>query len=617
MKFTTKSIDGQMPRIHGTKDAASAAEAFNPGTAPASVVEVLPDPDADAEWVRVRRQKVVAGPFTVGWMRKAHLDAHVGAPTVAPVAIKEFVHACARQELGATVGDDPAHAVQADYLIALALIESGLERFGPQTPNSDGVGPYQFGTKLWTELAGAEGLTDTDRFAALNQIPIATAVVRRDWLAFSALARPGGDTATDGPFVPSFLNLFHVWLIGVPAAHEVDRVNAQGDAGAPIGPILEKHHPGASNALMAARAAFLRDGRQDGRVAGFVRRTTQVLNDALAKAAALLVEHFPEFALPGGGTAAPWMEVAEREEQFWSSSQLVEASPAGAERVRAYFDATNHPVTAVEPWCGAFVAFCLKESGSEVAAASVVAGAAKAANWKSWGTVDLHFRFPGSLRRGAVVLLSPAANTGRSGHVAFLTGVTAGSDRVFCLGGNQSHRVNVSDFPTSRIVAIRWLDVDPTLADGAAAASVPEGVGDLVAVTPDDLLTMARTLYGEARGEERPGIEAVASVIMNRFNSPRYPNTIAGVCLQPWQFSCWNRNDPNRRKIVNLQPNADAEMAVCMAVAQEAASGLLADRTNGALHFHAVGIARPSWVLRSLGAISMTIGRHVFYRGIR
>ena len=60
---------------------------------------------------------------------------------------------------------------------------------------------------------------------------------------------------------------------------------------------------------------------------------------------------------------------------------------------------------------------------------------------------------------------------------------------------------------------------------------------------------LARTLYGEARGEGLPGIEAVACVILNRvaFAKARgrywWGNTVSQVCLKPGQFSCWNAGD--------------------------------------------------------------------------
>ena len=70
-------------------------------------------------------------------------------------------------------------------------------------------------------------------------------------------------------------------------------------------------------------------------------------------------------------------------------------------------------------------------------------------------------------------------------------------------------------------------------------------------MTEHDLDIVARTLYGEARGEyAKMGIAsfiAVANVITNRLtNSKKYGITYADVCLKSRQFSCWNAGDPNR-----------------------------------------------------------------------
>jgi spore germination cell wall hydrolase CwlJ-like protein len=56
---------------------------------------------------------------------------------------------------------------------------------------------------------------------------------------------------------------------------------------------------------------------------------------------------------------------------------------------------------------------------------------------------------------------------------------------------------------------------------------------------------------------------------MNRVHSPRFPATAGAVCLQPRQFSCWNHNDPNRARIVNLAPDADAMMQSLKKALQE------------------------------------------------
>src|SRR3546814_13540556 len=63
---------------------------------------------------------------------------------------------------------------------------------------------------------------------------------------------------------------------------------------------------------------------------------------------------------------------------------------------------------------------------------------------------------------------------------------------------------------------------------------------------------LARTVWGEARGESVRGMEAVASVVVNRVRRAIarggywWGNDVVGVCLRPCQFSCWADGDPNR-----------------------------------------------------------------------
>ena len=72
----------------------------------------------------------------------------------------------------------------------------------------------------------------------------------------------------------------------------------------------------------------------------------------------------------------------------------------------------------------------------------------------------------------------------------------------------------------------------------------------------DEVDILARTIYGEARGEGLEGMEAVALVVINRvkakkwftgydlINGVKIPS-VAQTCLKRAQFSCWNKNDAN------------------------------------------------------------------------
>jgi N-acetylmuramoyl-L-alanine amidase len=131
-----------------------------------------------------------------------------------------------------------------------------------------------------------------------------------------------------------------------------------------------------------------------------------------------------------------------------------------------------------------------------------------------------------------------------------------------------------------------------------------------------DIDVLARTIWGEARGETLAGQEAVANVIMNRVAVAKqrgqmwWGNTIRDVCRKPYQFSCWNHNDPNYIKLTQVTEQ-DRIFAQCLRMARRAVHGALADRTQGATHYHGDYIM-PDWARGQNPTI--IIGRHVFYR---
>lgn len=91
---------------------------------------------------------------------------------------------------------------------------------------------------------------------------------------------------------------------------------------------------------------------------------------------------------------------------------------------------------------------------------------------------------------------------------------------------------------------------------------------------------LARTIYGEARGETVRGKEAVACVVLNRVQRAKdrsgywWGDSIESVCFKPWQFSCWNENDPNHQKILSVEPGHKV-FDTCLRIARRAVSGCL------------------------------------------
>lgn len=127
-----------------------------------------------------------------------------------------------------------------------------------------------------------------------------------------------------------------------------------------------------------------------------------------------------------------------------------------------------------------------------------------------------------------------------------------------------------------------------------------------------DIDTLARTIWGEARGEVAGGMEAVACVIMNRVRYPRWwGSSVITVCRSPWQFSCWNVNDPNRVKLITVTED-DPQFAQALAIARRAVAGELADTTNGADSYADLRVVQPSWAIDS--KVVAKIGNHTFYR---
>lgn len=120
---------------------------------------------------------------------------------------------------------------------------------------------------------------------------------------------------------------------------------------------------------------------------------------------------------------------------------------------------------------------------------------------------------------------------------------------------------------------------------------------------------LARTLYFEAGNQGRPGMEAVAAVILNRLGDPAFPGTICGVVKQggeraPCQFDWWC----DGKSDVPAEP---VPWQLAQEVAAEALSDPAEDPTGQALYFHA------NYVTSSFHAgleRTIQIGAHIFYR---
>lgn len=136
-----------------------------------------------------------------------------------------------------------------------------------------------------------------------------------------------------------------------------------------------------------------------------------------------------------------------------------------------------------------------------------------------------------------------------------------------------------------------------------------------------DIDVVARTLFGEARGESLKGQQAVAWSIRNRTQArtPKgkamwWGDTYPGVCQKKYQFSCWLPSDPNYPYLAGEKQIPPATYKALCAVARQVLRGEVADPTGGATHYYATSIKPPAW---TVGAkFTVQIGGHRFFRDV-
>lgn len=135
---------------------------------------------------------------------------------------------------------------------------------------------------------------------------------------------------------------------------------------------------------------------------------------------------------------------------------------------------------------------------------------------------------------------------------------------------------------------------DKNTADGNDGGAVDSG-GSIDANVSDTAL-LAAILECEAGGSGSNGMLAVATVILNRVASPRFPNTISGVVYQSGQFSpTWNGS---LKKVLARGPSQSA-----YSVAQAALGGSRHSSVINCLYFNA------AWT----GASGVNVGGNVFW----
>lgn len=119
---------------------------------------------------------------------------------------------------------------------------------------------------------------------------------------------------------------------------------------------------------------------------------------------------------------------------------------------------------------------------------------------------------------------------------------------------------------------------------------------------------LAEAIYYEARGEPLSGQIAVAWVILNRVNSPRFPATVEEVVNQPYQFSYLNAG-----KMPVSYPEFES-YKLAKKIATGVLHGTILDPSNGStFYLNPKKLKRlPKWV-HQFKQVAV-LGNHNFYK---
>ena len=204
------------------------------------------------------------------------------------------------------------------------------------------------------------------------------------------------------------------------------------------------------------------------------------------------------------------------------------------------------------------------------------------------------------------------------GFAADVTGMMPGSS--FTIQAPEAPRMNLDAQENVRfheMLAIGHGQAGQELADEAEAmilslATLP-GRAENRMKRPDaneEFACLKEAIYFEARGESINGQIAVAEVIINRANSPIFPNTICGVIkqgaenLNRCQFSYKCDGEPEYMTERKAMKRA-ADVAILMM------KGERRDLSGNATHYHA-DYVDPYWASKLQK--TATVGTHLFYK---
>ncbi|MDR7079218.1 N-acetylmuramoyl-L-alanine amidase [Neobacillus niacini] len=142
---------------------------------------------------------------------------------------------------------------------------------------------------------------------------------------------------------------------------------------------------------------------------------------------------------------------------------------------------------------------------------------------------------------------------------------------------------------------------EPQSAEPVIETPEKEVAAPAVSISNVEKDLFARLVEAEAKGESYEGKVAVATVVLNRVDSPEFPNSITGVINEvvgkAYAFS------PVQNGEINKPASDEAIKAVEEALTRQ-------DRLNDSIYFYNPEIATDTWI--TTREVVKTIGNHVF-----
>ncbi|WP_424923028.1 spore cortex-lytic enzyme [Aureibacillus halotolerans] len=137
----------------------------------------------------------------------------------------------------------------------------------------------------------------------------------------------------------------------------------------------------------------------------------------------------------------------------------------------------------------------------------------------------------------------------------------------------------------------------PPPANNQGEKTPPQAVNVPAGYSQNDIELMANAVHGEARGEPYEGMVAVASVILNRVESPAFPDSVSGVIFEPRAFTAVADGQ------IWLTPDETSKQAVIDAI-----NGW--DPSGNALYYFNPNTATSPWIWTRPQI--KQIGEHIF-----